>query len=281
MVAYEHAVSFLFDQSLIQPIKAPKVATAGDVMPGGGAYPGIPFPIFTDDGRGAMRPSAGDVASYLGEANHAPPTFGSVWFVPFTLFSGDIGAPNPLGDPVPENWVDDGGIAQPAFIYAMSEQKYIDDLAFLLSAAPVGAALNPANSTLGLWLGVDLPGLLNVTALLNGIGIADVSAGPQWAGPEVLRYDSVANPGALLGVNVDNLGTKVAEVKHPVAPVSGYTPIVPQGGGFVGIGAVPIGPVLTGQSFYVNCWMLDLASPSGGFGPFKIVDLSNIIRIQL
>jgi hypothetical protein len=284
---FEYAVSFLFDQSMIAPIKNARLASGTDTMPGGGAYPAIFAPVICDDGKGALRPLPGDSLSWMGNSNTAsPPNVNAPWLVPFTYWSGDAGGPpGPpfTPDPTPEDWVDDNGVVQNMYIHTMSEQKYVDDLADLFSQAHIGAALNPINSTRGLYLGTDMSpplagGFLNISAVLDGIAMADIST-PLFGGPELLRYDSVLNPGGFIGINLDNLGTKTAEVKNPLAPATGWTVINSLGGQLVGYVDIPLAAVLTGTSYSINCWVLDEAAPFG-FGPFKVNDLTNIIRVQ-
>jgi hypothetical protein len=281
----EYTFTWLFEDSMIQPVRNAKLLPAGSQIPGGVPNP-APFAVDMDDGRGALFPNVGDVISYNGNSiagNPLPgPNPGNVWFIPFVLLSSDTNIPGTT-NPLPESWP-----AGNAPIHPMSIQKWLDDFTGLVLGAPpgTGVALNPNNFTFGLWLGIDLPGYLNLPVLANALAFADMSAGAKWSGPGSVAYDSPANPSGLLGRNLISItGSNYLSSGGPLAgihenrtilcgPQAGYTPLVPAPGspGFLGFGAIP--PGLAGQSFGIQCWLLD-----GSSG--RILDTTNVAIVRL
>lgn len=274
----EFVWTWLFEQSMIQPVINASIISAGGQILGGGPPP-VPFAVQYNDGRGAIHPVAGDAVSYNGNSSYGNGDGASVWFAPFTLFSGDVAAPG-VSDPFPETW-NTGA----AFIYQEPVSKYIDDICILTGNALAGATLSPFGANHGLWLGSDLPTFLNVTALLNGLAFADVSGGFQWAGPTVKAYDSAANPGGIFGRNltqmagyVDTNGALLTGVREHrtliCGPQCGYTVFAnaAPSPNFLGFGVYP--GALAGQTFSVQCWMLDMTVQ-------QIVDTTNVAVARL
>lgn len=275
--------TWLLEQSMIQPVvNAEFISSTGNIL-GGGAPP-VPFAVKMDDGRHGIYPVAGDAVSYNGNStygNPAPAAIGTTWFAPFVQFSGDVAAPG-ITDPLPEIWQ-----SGPMYIYASPVAKYIDDICVLTGGClpGQGAILNPAGSFHGLWLGTDLPFLINITLLLNGLVFADVSSGFQWAGPSTMMYDSALNPGSLIGRNLANITgyvaangavlTGVREHRTLLAgPQSGYTPVsnAAPSPTLLGFGVYP--GALAGQTFAIQCWLLDM-------NILQIVDVSNVAVTRL
>ncbi len=283
----ELQVTYLFEQSLIQPVKNSILVTAATPLPGGGAMP-VPFPFYMDDGRGALLPVGGDGISYTGNSNYQSQGLGPVWFIPLTMFDGDIGAGGGT-DPLPENWVGAGGAPENSYIYKKSVIAWIDELLIAFGGTPgAGALLNPANSNQGLWLGVDLfLGLLNPTILVNSVNFADISGGPAHAGNEFTAYHSLLAPGGIFGRNLVNyapttnpISNAVGEQATMLNPQTGYTDFVPTPNGFRGFGENPGGAAIAGRAFYVTCWMLDTASTTTVTNN-NILDMTNVIKITL
>ncbi len=284
----EFAVTFLFEQSMIAPYKNVKQLAPGAAIPGAGTLPpAVIVGLTGDDGRGALSPVPGDVISFMVNSNFTdklgPAQTGNVWVIPFFMYEGDIGA-GPAGDPIPEDWVGNGGASQPSYIHPMSLQQWFEDVATAFGLQPgIGGLLNPSKSTLGLWLGVDLSmGLLNNSVLANSFALGDVTNGPAFAGPETSMY---AFQGAPAGTFSRNLvrwnSTIVSEHKSLQVRQRGYSPVVPLANGFVGIGEYPIGvPQLLGQGFYLTAWVLDLASPVT-VTPAHLIDMTNVLKMTL
>ncbi len=283
----ENQFTYYFSQSLIQPVKNSVLVTGGTPLPGGGAMP-VPFPFYMDDGRGALLPVGGDGISYTGNSNYQSLGLGPVWFIPLTMFDGDIGAGGGT-DPLPENWVGAGGAPENSYIYKKSVIAWIDELLIAFGGTPgAGALLNPANSNQGLWLGVDLfLGLLNPTILVNSVNFADISGGPAHAGNEFTAYHSLLAPGGIFGRNLVNFAPTTNPISNAVGehttmllPQTGYTDFVPTPNGFRGFGENPGGPTIAGRAFYVTCWMLDTASTTTVTNN-NILDMTNVIKITL
>jgi hypothetical protein len=258
----EYCITWLFEQSMIQPVRNVQFIPAGGQILGGGAPP-TPGTLSMDDGRGAFHAVAGDAISYSCNMR-VPPRAGSVWVVPFLLFSGDINNPG-VTDPLPEAW--SGG---PVWVHAERLQKWLDDHCAVSAMCPpgTGAYLNPSNSWLALWLGLDLPGFMNLNVLSASLAFAEVSSGPQWAGPATLAYDSIADPTGLLGRNLANTASYVSQQGFSLAGVrehrtllcgtqSGYTPIVHASGSATWLGLGVYGGGLAGKSLSIQCWALD------------------------
>lgn len=275
----EFCITWLFDQSMIQPVRNAKMV--GGVIPpalGGGVYPpGFHFTF--DDGRGSIISTAGDTISYNGNSSRGYPATAAgapscnTWLVPFVMFEGDV-IGLPFTDPPPELW-----LTGPSYIYKQSVADWVDDAIVLFGGAPgLGVALDVNKCYLGLWLGIDLAPLLNITMFINSITFADVSS-PQWAGPSVCVYDSIKNPAGLISRNlINSAGSPYDPASVPLvfrehrtlvnAPQSGYTPIMPIAGappGSVGFGTVP--PLALGLSFGIQCWVFD----SG-----QVIDVTNV-----
>lgn len=280
----EFCVTFFFEQSMIQPVKNAKLVPAGSVVPGGTLPATISFPVQMDDGHGALTPKAGEYISYSANSNKIlkPGASTDVWIVPFVLFEGDTGGGGGV-DPQPENWVGNGGAVQNAFIYPMSLKKWLNDTAILFGLVinDFGGTLNPNDSTLGLWLGVDLPNLVNINVLLNSFSLSDTSA-PAFSGPETKMYDKATNPGGIMVRNYYAWNTTLSgELRSLHVPQVGYTPIAPlTPGGDVGIGQHPGVPQVAGLGFSMTAWVLDKSSPVSPIG-FNILDVTNVIRITL
>lgn len=277
VVRTEWAVTYLFRQSMIQPVKNNFQATSGSPIPGGGTVPGGVFAFSGDNGAGALRPNAGDVISYsantstiaLGQAN-AP------WFIPFALFDGTADTTFP--NPAPENW-NNPGKSSNTYVYKQLVSDYIDDIITAFGGTfLVGNLLAPNQPTQAIWFGVDLPTLFNLQVLIEAIGFADISGGPQWAGPAIPALDTVLQPGGILLRNGINDGAKIAEHVSLLTPQTGFTAFNPVGN-FLGFGANP-GGALAGKSFAVQCWVLDTASTTT-VSNYHIVDMTNAIKITL
>jgi hypothetical protein len=274
----EFCVTFFFEQSMIAPTKNAKLLPPGGTLPAS-----VTVPVAMDDGHGALTPSGGEWISYTANSNKSlkPGNSTNVWLVPFMLFEGDVTSGL---DPAPENWVANGGAVQNSFIHPMPLQKWLDDTVTLFGIIPppnFSQTLNPGNSTLGLWLGVDLPNFININVLLNGFTLADASA-PAFAGPETKMYDKPTNP---TGVMVRNFAawntTLQGEMRTLQTAQTGYTPILPlSAGGDLGIGQHPGLPQLAGLAFQMTCWVLDKQSPSSPIG-YNIIDMTNVIRVTL
>ncbi|MFN0206007.1 MAG: hypothetical protein ACKVS6_06800 [Planctomycetota bacterium] len=287
---HEWCVTFFFDQSMIAPIKNAFKLPNGGTIAGGTPLPTSLYPsnggfaITCDDGRGALSPKPGDVISYSINSNQTtklgPTGAGNVWLVPFVLFDGDV-VPT---DPLPEDWIGSGGVPQLSHIYPMPLQNYLDDLAAVLGVGGpgFGAQLNPNNSTLALWLGTDqLNGYFNPTALVNGLGLTSISTGPAFGGPETKMYDSVTNPTGVMGRNLYQFGTRTGELKTLSVPQTGYTPVVQSSNPlYIGMEYPILNPnTLGGRSFYVTCWILDLASPTNPF-VLNIIDMTSVLKFS-
>lgn len=277
----ELTVTHYFENAMIQPIKNPALITGtGQILGGGG--PPAPFTVSYNPGRGAIYASAGDVISYNGNSRLGNPlqgSLGNTWFVPFVLFSGDLGPGDPTGGPYGTGEVWNTGAV---FVYGSPVRNWIDDLCAISGACPpgTGAIINPANSSWALWEGLDLTsGFLNFSVLVNGLALADVSSGPAWAGPSTVAFDSVAAPLGLIARNPVNaavgfLGaggvpiTTVSEFPTMLTPQAGYTPSVLG----LSFGTYPGG--LGGNYFAVQCWMLSFVTNT-------IVDMSNLAVVRL
>jgi hypothetical protein len=273
----EFCVTLYFEQSMIQWVKNGKLLPPGGTIP-----PAVTFPVQFDDGHGALTPGAGEWISYTANSNKSlkPGNSTNVWLVPFILFEGDV----QVGiDPTPENWVGNGGAVQNAYIHPMPLKKWLDDLAALFGMVgpSLGQALNPNDSTLGLWLGVDLPNFVNITALLNAFILADATA-PSFAGPETKMYDKTNNPNGMLVRNFSAWNTNLqGEMRHLQTTQTGYSPIISQtANGDLGIGQNPGLPQLAGMGFFMTCWILDKSSPTNPIG-YNIIDMTNTIRLSL
>jgi len=287
----EYCITWLFEQSMIQPVKNGKlISTTGLIL--GGSPPPAPFTVQHDDGRGAIHPNAGEWVSYNGNSTYGNPTpapnptvgsgFTSMWFAPFVLFSGDVTAPG-VTDPNPELW--DTGTNN--YIYRVDVRNWIDDFCLITAACPspgTGAVINPSGSNFGFWLGLDLAnGLFNVPVLLNGIAFADINS-IQWSGPVSMAYDNAVNPFGALGRNLANVAGYLDSNAVPqlgirehrtllAGPQSGYTPVtVFNSPNQLGFGVNPGG--LGGQTFSVQCWMIDL-------GINQVVDVTNVATTRL
>ncbi|MBI3818225.1 MAG: hypothetical protein HY286_06000 [Planctomycetes bacterium] len=282
VISGEYCWTWFFEQSMVQMVVNSEVTSSSGQILGGGAPP-ISFAFRQNDGRESLYQRAGDTVSYSGNSTYGNPgPIGTVWFAPFVQFSGDVGAPGAT-DPPPEIWADG-----PMYIYCSPLQGYIDDLCLLTSGCipGTGAALNPANSRHGLWLGVDLGNnLFNPLLLVNGLVFADVSSGFQWAGPASKTYNSVSNPAGLFARNLTNLsgyydanGTAIVGLMEQrtllVGPQSGYTPfaLAPGSLQFYGFGTYMGG--LAGTTFSMQAWMLDTVSG-------QIVDVTNVATARL
>ncbi|MBI3821019.1 MAG: hypothetical protein HY286_20205 [Planctomycetes bacterium] len=274
LISSEFVVTYLFDNSLIQPVRNSQILTSGSSIPGGGGGP-PPFSLMYDDGRGAIFPSVGDVVSYTGNANYPS----NVWFTPLVVYSGDYicaGATNP----VPEAWN-----SGPAPIYEEKVAKWIDDFCALTSGCPpgTGAQIDPGNHNFALWLGTDLPTFFNLCVLLNSAEFAAIRIAES--GPCVSLYNSAINPTAVLGRNMVNLGGATPYVSPTgitceqrtilCPPGCGYTPIDPVGPSFTYVGFATIPSSLPpGSTFSIQCWMFNVATNI-------IEDTTNAVVIRL
>lgn len=271
----EWAITYLFKQSMISPVKNSQVLTVGSPIPGG-VVPAGTFAFKQDNGAGALRPNAGDVLSYSGNSDMvAQGSANQPWFLPFVMFDG-----NTVGtDPAPENW-NNPGKSNDTYVHAMSTQKFIDDVIAAFGGTNfVGAALAPNNPTQAIWFGIDSPAFAtNFTIMLDAFTFADTSNGIQWAGPSLPARDSVLQPTGVLLRNGIVDGGKTAEHATFVTPQNGFSPIVAVGP-FVGFGANP-GGVVAGRAFYIQCWMLDVASTTTVTN-YNLVDMTNAIKITL
>lgn len=280
----ENCWTWLFENAMIQPVKQSQFITSAGTILGGGGPPAT-YTFRMNDGRGSVYPDAGDAISYNANSKLGNPIsgqLGNTWFVPFVLYSGDLGGGGV--DPAPESWNTGAFTA-----YATPMQKWIDDFCAIGGACPspgTGAVVNPNNSTWGMWLGLDLPLYLNFNVLFNGLAFAD-STQILYAGPSTTAYDSVAAATGLISRNPINAGasgyydttgapiTKVGEHRSLIYPQAGYSPVAPAAGapGFLGFGAHP-GAAVAGQSFGIQCWMLDYTIQ-------RVVDTSNVAVIRL
>lgn len=278
----ETTTSFLFNQSMLQPIKNSALSSGGSPLLGGGSVPAGVFNFVSDDGRGGLTPAGGELLSYQANSNAtALPTVGQGWVIPFYMIEGDLSFGT---NPAPENWVGNGGGVQNAYIHAMPLQKWINDILFLGLGVPVtsgiGSAVNPGNSTLGLWLGADLPAFSNLLIAVNSFTFASISAGPAWAGPETKMYDSALNPTSFIGRNLVNLGTKIAENKHWGVPQTGWTAAMGPNPPGMGFAKNPGGAGVAGVGFYLTAWVYDTVSPSSPLGA-AVVDMTNVVKVTL
>lgn len=274
---WEFAITYYFNQSMIQPVKNATLLPTGGTLPAS-----IQYPVSMNDGHGAYTTSPGDVISYSGNSNKSLfPTLASsnVWLVPMYMFEGDT---VPGFDPAPENWVGNNGVPQLAYIYPIPLQKWLNDLGAIAGyiGPPLGSLLNPNNSTLGLWAGLDLPNFVNFGIAVNSLNFADVSA-PAAAGPETQMYDLATNP---TGIMVRNFGVFAGfqgEWRSHQTPQRGYTPLTPVGSN-IGLGPHPGLPQLVGMALLLQCWVYDVSAPPS-INPVgvNIVDVTNTIRIQL
>lgn len=282
--ASETTTSFLFDQSMVQPIKNSTLSSGGSPLLGGGSVPAGVFNFVSDDGRGGLKPSGGQTLSYLVNSNKgANPAFGSVWVLPFVMLEGDTQFGT---NPAPENWVGNGASVENAYIHSMSWRKWVQDLLFAgLGVPPAGGmaiatALNPNDSTLGLWLGIDLPAFQNLVLLVNSFLFASTANGPAWAGPETTMFDSLLAPTAPIGRNLVNLGTKIAENKHWNVPQTGWTAAMGFFPPLMGFGVNPGGASVAGVGFYVTAWVFDVSSPTNPTG-VEMIDMTNVAKFTL
>jgi hypothetical protein len=277
----EFGWTWLFEQSMIQQVTQSQLISSSGQILGGGAPP-APFTVQQNDGRGAIYPLPGDAISYSGNSTYGNPQPGGVptntWFVPFVLFSGDVPPLSPL-DPTPETW-SDGTVA---YIYGQKVADWIDDFCAVTGACPpgTGAIIDPLANNWALWMGIDLPNFINVTVLLNGLSFADTSSGFQWAGPVVMMFDASVNPVGPIGRNIANHGGFILDQNGNAAPnireyrtlltapQSGWTPVAVGPTPFLGFGTHPGGPTVSGQTFAVQCWMLDLNIT-------QMVDMTNV-----
>jgi hypothetical protein len=284
----EWVITILLENAAIQPVKNTTLISAGGSILGGGAPP-APFAARFNDGRGAIHPVAGDAVSYNGNSRLGNPVQGSLgttYFAPFVLYSGDL-AFGPAGggpDPLSEAW--NSGLASAD---NTGVQTWVNDFCGFTAACPTntGQVLNPANSSWAMWEGLHFAvGQFNINVLLNGLAYADISSGPQWAGPATVCYDAAAAPLGLLGRNLATtngyLGAGgapingVHEHRTLLNPQAGYTPVAGGAtlpGGQFGFGVY--GGGLAGQFFQVQCWMISIATNT-------IDDMTNVgvMRLQ-
>jgi hypothetical protein len=281
----EYVWTWLFENSVISPVRNARFVSAGGLILGGIINP-APFAFQMDDGRGGINPAFGSAISYNGnskEGNPQPAAIGTTWFAPFVLLSGYLGFG---ADPATEGWNSGSFATDNTPVW-----KWADDFCALSGACPspgTGAVLNPANSTYGMWMGINLPFFLNLTVLLNNLLFADISSGFSWAGPSTLAYRSDVNPAGLLGRNLIALagggyftqtgGGLSATVEHRsiLNPQAGYSPIVPVAGGppgTLGFGVHP-GVSLVGSYVGIQCWMLDVTTN-------QVKDVTNVAVVRL
>jgi hypothetical protein len=289
LTSHEWCFTFLFDQSLVVPIKNAVQLQGGAAIPNGGTLPTSldplngGFAIQADDGRGALAPKPGDVLSFAMNSNMGaklgPAAVGSAWLVPFMFFEGDA-LPT---DPLPENWVGQGGTQQLSYIYPMPLQTYLNDFGSFIGIPQLGTFLNPNNSTLGLWLGVDLANnYLNFNALVNGFGISDITNGVSFGGPETKMFDTTTNPTGQMARNLVKFGTRIGELKSLSVPQTGWTPVVTSTNpAFIGMEYPVLVPnTLAGKGFYITCWVMDVASPTNPF-IFNILDVTSVLKFTM
>jgi hypothetical protein len=283
----EYCVTHLFEDAMIQPVKNANIITSGGTILGGGSPP-APFTVSYNNGRGAIHAVAGDSLTYNGNSRLGSPVQGSLgttYFVPFVLFSGDLGVGDPVNGSSPYSTPNAGEVwnSGAIFVYGSPLRSWIDDFCVLSGACPAGtgAIINPANSSWAFWQGIDsqaIPFALNFNVLLNGLGYADVSQGPNHAGPTSVAFDSAAAPLGLLARNPVNgaagfLGaggaaiTTVSEFSTMLNPQAGYSPSL-VGKAF---GTYPGG--LPGTYFAIQCWMMDLNTNT-------VTDMSNMAIIR-
>ncbi|HKE00669.1 MAG TPA: hypothetical protein VKE69_06645, partial [Planctomycetota bacterium] len=177
----EFTVNFLFDQSMMQPAKNVTLVQPGaDLLDDKGPYPPNVTALLMDDGRGALRMNASNVISFMVNSDKSlHGSSASTWIVPLIMLENDIAAAGTT-NPTPENWVGNSNAPDLAYVHPMPMQKFLDDLATSAGSPPnsgVGAALNPRNTTLPIWLGVDLPSFQNLTILARSLTYADISSG--------------------------------------------------------------------------------------------------------
>jgi len=283
----ELAVTWYFEQPMLAPMRNATLQAPSSSMIGGTVIPPVvTAAVLGDDGHQALAPLPGDSLSYTvnsGARKKYGSGVGSPWIVPLVLFDGDAIGEGLVG-PAPETWLGMNSVS--GFVHPVPLQRWLDDFSMVFGSPPgLGAALNPANSTLALWLGLDLSlGYYNSTILFNAFPLADISGGARFAGPELDAWDSVLAPNGSLGRNLANWvpGGKRAEMKNFTISQSGYTPLV-GAPGVPGLGYVQYpanAPFLAGRAFYLQAWILDTAS-TGSPLPAKIVDVTNVLRIQL
>lgn len=276
----EYSWTWLFENSLIQPVRNSKLISAAGLILGGAVNP-TAFAFQMDDGRGGINPGTGDAISYNGNSKEGTPlpgpVLGTTWFAPFVLLNGYLTG----GDPPAEPWLTGAFEANNTPV-----RKWTDDFCAISFACPspgTGAVLNPANSTYGMWMGLNLPTFIDITVLLNNLQFADISSGPLWAGPSTLGYNSTINPTGLLGRNLISFvgsntwtatGSPIVttfEHRGLINPQAGYSPIVPVVGGptgTLGFGAHP-GPSFAGGYVGIQCWMLSTITNT-------VVDVTNV-----
>lgn len=278
---HELQVTYLFEQSVLSPIKNAFIASNASVVGGpativGGGPNPITFAIYGDNGRGALTPTAGDAVSYVGASSYLKSLPGSaVWFVPFTQFEGDLATGV---NPAPEDWVGQNGNVQRRYVHKLGVVKHINDvIAAFGGSPPTGALLSPSNPTWAIWLGVDLPSFFNIAELVNSFNAAgplNPNALPN--GPESLRYDAndALHVTAQLGINLVNYGG-IAEHGTLTFPQTGFSPISPtfSNPNLVGFGTVPVNPLLVGLTFAHQHWMLDTNSQTT-VTIYNVIDVS-------
>ena len=93
----EYSWTWLFENSLIQPIRNSKLISATGLILGGAVNP-TAFAFQMDDGRGGINPGTGDAISYNGnskEGTPLPAQLGTTWFAPFVLLNGYLTGGDP------------------------------------------------------------------------------------------------------------------------------------------------------------------------------------------
>ena len=134
-------------------------------------------------------------------------------------------------------------------------------------------------------MGVNLPNYLNMTALVENLGFADISGARRGRGRRRLRYHSSTNPNGPFGRNLIALAgaalpqytatgaplLATVENKSLLYPQSGYTPTVVLPGGMLGFGLLPAS--LAGTTLGIQCWMLDRVTST-------IVDVTNVAVVR-
>lgn len=270
----EFCITWLFDQSMIQPVRNVTTVSANGSILGGGT-PFATHSVTMDDGRGALSPAANDTISFSCNTPFAP---SAVWIVPFILFSGTIvntGIPG-VTDPFPETWSTGN-----AYIRRVPVSKWIDDLCILLGAAPVGSQVSPNGANFAMWAGLDAPNFVNITVAIESLAFADLGAG--YGGLSSLTSP---NPGAFLGRNevATNLAayynSSGASIQNGTCEArtllcgaqNGWTPV----GAFnpptqLGFGVVPA--LFAGQFLTIQCWVLDANT-------LQIIDTTNAAVIR-